>query len=157
MKNNNPAGLSYESFAAFFDSAHDLRKTAADLACRGYCEYFRDDEGGETGCAGFTAFLHAVAGGKIHQGHLASLLNRPPGVPRKVGQLIEALCMRCSYLKDGCDFMAELHVEGATPCGGYRLFLALLDNSTLGLAELHLSTCLSTPVDKCDPYLTLCT
>lgn len=137
MKGNNPAGINDESVAVFYSSARDFRQTALNLACRGYCEYFRGDGGGEKGCAGFTALLHAMDRGKIHQGHLAGLLNLSPGVPRRVGQLIETLCFRCSYLKNGCDFMAESPVEESTPCGGYRLFLALLDSLTLRLAELQ--------------------
>ena len=56
----------------------DGTPAAVALACLGYCEYYRGDEG-EKGCGGLAVVKRGIATGKISLVEISYLLNVPPG------------------------------------------------------------------------------
>lgn len=130
MKSNNPGGISRDMVNTFFRGERDDQQTAVTLVCKGYCEYYKGDEGG-SGCGGLAAVKKGVIARKIGPAQISHLLDFPPAAARRSGCLINELCSRCSYLKDSCDFMSPSPPPDATPCGGYRILQALLDAGAL--------------------------
>ena len=130
MKNNVPEGVSRKTETLFTGRVRDWHNAAVHLACLGYCEYYRGDDG-EKGCSGLAVVRKGVMTGKIGLEQISHLINVPPGPARRSGCLINEMCFGCSYLKEGCDFMAVSPPPDATPCGGYRLIMALLEHGAL--------------------------
>lgn len=130
MKCNIPEGISMEMATLLSDKGKGDTLTAVALTCRGYCEYYRDDEGKES-CGGLAAIRRGIDTGKIGLAQVSYLLNVPPGPAWRSGCLINELCSRCSYLEGDCDFMSESPPPDATPCGGYRLLQAFLVHGAL--------------------------
>ncbi len=129
MKGNVPRGISLETAMKLMEEGA-RPSLAVELACRGFCEYYRGDKG-ESGCGGLAAVKRGVATGKIDTAALLHLTDRPPGVCRRSGCMINEMCSRCSYREGGCDFLSPSPPPDATPCGGYRLLQALLDCGAL--------------------------
>jgi hypothetical protein len=130
MKGNTAEGITLEMVKSLLHKEKDDPLDPVSLACRGYCEYYRGDQG-EEGCRGLAVVRRGVATGKIGLTQLTFLLDAAPGTARRSGCLINEMCSKCSYLKGDCDFMSASPPPDATPCGGYRLLQALLDHGAL--------------------------
>ncbi|UCF30868.1 MAG: hypothetical protein JSV26_00025 [bacterium] len=137
MKKNRPMGIVRSVADRFSESLMDQRVLALDLVCRGFCEYYREGLGGEDQCAGFAAVVRGVEIGTISVGNLRQLVGIVPGPARRSSFLVDRLCRNCSYLADGCDYMAPVPVRGSSPCGGYRLLLGLLEAESLTTEDLQ--------------------
>jgi len=130
MKSNTAKGITLEMVKCVLEKEKSVPLDPVSLACRGYCEYYRGDQGAE-GCRGLAAVRRGVATGKIGMTQLTFLLDTAPDIARRSGCLINEMCSKCSYLESGCDFMSASPPPDATPCGGYRLLQALLDAGAL--------------------------
>lgn len=108
---------------------HDAAAAVA-LTCQAYCAYYKGDDG-EEGCGGLAAVGRGLISGVIGFNEVNQLVDMPPGPARRYKTLTEGMCAWCSYLEGGCDFMSPSPPPGATPCGGYRLLLALMDQGAL--------------------------
>lgn len=105
------------------------------IVCRNFCEYFKGS-GGEAECGGFSAVSRATASGVITAAQMERLQRRPP--PERIKVLMEKICTACGYRADACDFQSDTPPDGATPCGGYRVFQALLDSGAIREDELEM-------------------
>lgn len=130
MKDSLPEGISKGMTRLINGEAKDDSHTAVVLTCLGFCEYFKGNEG-EDGCGGLAAVKKGIASGMIGAAQVTILAGMKPGPAKRSIILMEKLCSKCSYREDGCDFMAGSPVSGATPCGGYRLLLAMMDHEAL--------------------------
>ena len=106
-----------------------------DAVCSRYCAYYKPDRKEDTACEGFNFFqrlsTHTPAillslrprkdhGFKDHYHHL----------------LYHALCKRCDFLIDGCDFTDPDSRGDPLPCGGYIAADFLLEQSIITESQL---------------------
>ncbi|UCG39230.1 MAG: hypothetical protein JSV00_03075, partial [bacterium] len=105
MKANQPGGVTAGDAALLVGAGRDPRRCAVQMACRGYCEYFKG-EGGESECGGFRVLLQGLASGRIDPAHIEHVVGKEPMPPRRTGFLVDSLCFRCAYLEGGCDYLS---------------------------------------------------
>lgn len=109
---------------------------AVRIVCRDNCKYFKG-VGGEQECGGFTAVSKALESGTVTVVQIENVPSPASIPPRRVEILTEKLCQTCGYFKDACDFQSPAPPEDAAPCGGFRVFQALLDTGEITKNELE--------------------
>lgn len=136
MRRNVPKGISIGMMTLLSDKRRDQRSAAVAVTCQAYCAYYKGEDG-EDGCGGLAAIKRGLASGRVAVDHIKLLVDVPPGPARRDRVLTDNMCARCSYLAGGCDFMSPSPPPDVTPCGGYRLLLALLDKGALTEDEVE--------------------
>jgi len=97
--------------------------------CKNYCSYYKPGKNEALACRGYTVVEGLLARGK-------SLPFGDPGVEfdrTGAASLVEKLCDRCDFQKDGCDFVLD---RTSPPCGGFVLLARLIARGVVTVDEL---------------------
>jgi hypothetical protein len=98
--------------------------------CRQFCAYYKPQGREELACMGFT-----VVGGLLKKGRSVSFEYPEKEVCATTRDLlVQALCRRCPFFEDDCDFAAK--TAGAAPCGGFVLLSGLIEKGTIVVDDL---------------------
>jgi hypothetical protein len=112
------------------------KRDIMDIVCKPFCSFFREGVKEELICNGARLLEMLMAKGVLSpyaSGGVKSL----PGPEYGRNSLLEsAVCRRCSFRMDDCDFQSESPPPGAEPCGGYILLALLAAKSVVSPEEL---------------------
>jgi hypothetical protein len=102
------------------------REEITALVCAPHCRFYRPGEKEELSCGGYDFFVERLSE-KI-AAEAARTLDEagPPERFEHHTRIEAALCTRCGFREDDCDFMSGEDVPDAAPCGGYVLLARLL-------------------------------
>lgn len=116
-----------------------LKQRGIELVCRPFCRFFKEDKDEAMACEGFNFILKLIhrIQSRLDPAGLANLRKEIPAVFEHDALLKEALCERCEFLIDGCDFRDPACNYEAEPCGGYLLLDTLLRKGLISADELR--------------------
>lgn len=98
--------------------------------CQPFCAFFKPGEKEELACQGALVVERLAASGRFDPSMIPAQRKRPELWSRPDPALTKAVCDRCSFRIDGCDFRAA--IAGAEPCGGYLLLRIMQVDGWLG-------------------------
>jgi radical SAM protein with 4Fe4S-binding SPASM domain len=106
-----------------------------DAVCSRYCSYFKPHRKEDTTCEGFNFFQ------RLSTQTPAILFSLRPKQDHAFNDhyhhlLYHALCKRCDFLIDGCDFTDPNSTGDLLPCGGYIAADLLLEQSIINESQL---------------------
>jgi hypothetical protein len=104
----------------------DLKQTL----CRRFCSYYKPSKREELACRGFRVVECLIRNGNEISFERAG---KALGIDT-ADALEEALCRRCPFFADDCDFAVN---KKAQPCGGYLLIGQLIESRTVSLDDLR--------------------
>ena len=106
-----------------------------EAVCSRYCSYYKPDRKEDTACEGFNFFQ------RLSTQTPAILATLRPKIDYAFKDcyhhlLYHALCKRCDFLIDGCDFTDPNCTGNPLPCGGYIAADLLLEQSIVNESQL---------------------
>ncbi len=100
--------------------------------CLHFCPYYKPGKNEELACRGYVVISDMMDCGA----HISlDRRGRSPDVSTEAAEnLKQALCRRCPFFEQDCDFILT---EGtASPCGGFRLLLLLIDEGSVRIGDI---------------------
>jgi hypothetical protein len=97
--------------------------------CLNFCTYYRPGKNEELACRGYEVVARLVRQGRS----LDFAVSDRKFDRGRAESLVERICVRCNFQKDGCDFMLD---REAPPCGGFLLLARLLEAGTITLEDI---------------------
>ena len=102
-----------------------------ELICRPHCKFFKPGKGEREKCLAFDWLsAWAVQDARLSQA-LADLSGKQISPGPALSRLGPVVCSRCLFRTHGCDFAAPPQDPACTPCGGLKVFSALVDQGHL--------------------------
>jgi hypothetical protein len=112
------------------------KKEIKDYICRPFCTFYREGEKEELICHGARKIENLLDNGVLDIGELACDRNGFSFPAVRDAVLEAAVCRKCDFRKEDCDFQSEQGPVGAEPCGGYILLCLLIANRVISIYEL---------------------
>ncbi|HET6419772.1 MAG TPA: hypothetical protein VFG19_06440 [Geobacteraceae bacterium] len=97
------------------------KKDIKDFVCKPFCSFYREGEKEELICNGARLLEMLVTRGILSPDELSCVKAGSCFAAGKNLELERAVCLRCPFRPDGCDFMSKSPPPDAEPCGGYVL------------------------------------
>jgi hypothetical protein len=97
------------------------KRDVKDFVCKPFCSFYREGEKEELMCNGARLLEILLKKGIFSPEATAGV--KPGSCLAAVGNtaLEEAVCRKCPFRADGCDFQSQAPPADAEPCGGYIL------------------------------------
>ena len=102
-----------------------------EQVCARWCTYYKPGKNEELACRGYDVVQH------IHSRHRIRIdVPVPETQPDQtiVAALRRTLCEGCSFFREDCDFI--LTHGKATPCGGFRLLVRLIERDAISMDDV---------------------
>jgi hypothetical protein len=113
------------------------KKDIKEYICRPFCSFFREGVKEELICRGARDVRSFLERGMLQVSELAGLGCGGPSLRFRDSALDAAVCRRCAFRKEDCDFQSEQRPLDAEPCGGYILLGILAGKGAISLDELE--------------------
>lgn len=95
--------------------------------CKRTCAFYKPIRKTEEHCYGFDKLVDLIEAKKISLIDISNIdIKSSTHSTDKI--LYDTLCIKCPFLKDGCDFRAG---KGNEPCGGYKIFDILISGGSI--------------------------
>jgi len=107
-----------------------------DYICRPFCSFYREGEKEELICSGARQIEKMLENGMLDIKELVCDRNGFSVSTAKNAFLEAAVCRKCDFREEDCDFQSEQGPIDAEPCGGYILFCLLIENGVITMNEL---------------------
>ena len=112
------------------------KKEIKDYICRPFCTFYREGEKEELICRGARKIEKLLENGVLDIEELACNKNLF-SIPSVRDTVLEtAVCLKCDFRKEDCDFQSEQGPIEADPGGGYILLCLLIANGVISINEL---------------------
>jgi len=100
---------------------HDFQ----DYICRPFCSFFREGEKEELACRGALVVERLMAADVIGSRLPSKAARRPELWSEDDPVLSAAVCEKCPFRPEDCDYRSSTPPADAEPCGGYILLRIL--------------------------------
>jgi hypothetical protein len=97
------------------------KKDITDLVCKPFCSFYREGEKEGLMCNGARLLDMLLRKGILSPEAAAGVKSGSSFASVGNAALEEALCLKCPFRPDGCDFQSQTPPADAEPCGGYIL------------------------------------
>jgi len=95
--------------------------------CKHSCRFYKPERKTDEHCYGFEQVIDLILHNRIKVQTVLSLdISKFKNLNDSL--LMEKLCKKCPFLKDGCDFRAG---KGNEACGGYKILDILIERGML--------------------------
>jgi hypothetical protein len=98
-----------------------LKKDFKEYICNPFCTYFHENSKEDLACRGALVVIELLRQGRLDINMLPELNRDIISWGKHDADLDAAVCRRCSFREEDCDFQSEENKYNANPCGGYRL------------------------------------
>lgn len=112
------------------------KKDIKDYICRPFCSFYREGVKEELICRGAHDVESFLERSILQVAELAGLRRGGSSLPFRDGVLEAAVCRRCAFRKEDCDFQSEQRPLDAEPCGGYIILSLLTERGVISIDEL---------------------
>jgi hypothetical protein len=112
------------------------KKEIKDYICQPFCSFYREGEKEELICHGAHQIEKLIENGVLDIEELACDRNCFSIPTVGDADLEAAVCRKCDFRKEDCDFQSEQGPVNAAPCGGYILICLLIANEVISINEL---------------------
>jgi hypothetical protein len=112
------------------------KKEMKDFVCKPFCTFFKEGVKEELICNGARLLEILMAKGMLSPEELGGDESAPGLEYGRNSSLETAVCRKCPFRKDDCDFQAESPPPYARPCGGYILLSLLAAKGVVSMEKL---------------------
>ncbi len=113
------------------------KKDFKQIVCVPFCAYFHEGSKEEFACRGALLVEELLKRDFLRPGALPTPGQARDFRGRHDAELDAAVCRRCPFQKEDCDFQSAEHRHDAEPCGGYVLLGLLTAAGRIDPADLH--------------------
>jgi len=112
-----------------------MRNKTKFLVCKSHCKFYKEEKKEEYACKGF--FIMEELLGRKDLLEAVKALKTPLEITFKYDKVLkEAICKRCDFFVDGCDFRDQKCNYDAPPCGGFLLLSYLIERKIISAEEI---------------------
>jgi hypothetical protein len=105
------------------------KDTLKETVCLQFCSYYKPGRNEELSCGGYERIERFLEEGR----KVAIEVSGSCGDAGQTEAIVRAICRRCGFREDGCDFMLD---RKSPPCGGFRLISQLIADGMLQIEDL---------------------
>jgi hypothetical protein len=107
-----------------------------DFVCKPFCSFFREGVKEELICNGASLLEILMAKEMFTREEIEGVQPAPVREYERNSSMAIAICRKCPFRADDCDFQAESPPAGARPCGGYILLTLLARKGVVSVKKL---------------------